>query len=114
MLMVVVVMMVVLMTVMMMMMTVVAAFNHDDYGAGGDADGDDNDGDGGHHLGPCLPHGGGKEACQLLGHRVAKDNRGRLETFKESKPSVHHLVLCDTLDLNIVLPLLLVGEEEPS
>ena len=72
----------------------------------------DVDGDGGHHLGPRLPHRGGKKTCQLLSHVVAKDNCG-LETFKESEPSVHHLVLRDTLDLNIVLPLLLLGEEEP-
>ena len=98
--------------VVVVMMTVVATFKDDDDDDGGSDDGGGGENDSGHHLGPRLPHGGGKEACQLLGHRVAKDNRG-LETFKESKPSVHHLVLRDTLDLNIVLPLLLLGEEEP-
>ena len=68
----------------------VATFNDDDGGGGGDND-DDNDGDGGEddsgvYLRPRLPHRGCKETRQLLGHGVAKNNRG-LETFKESKPS---------------------------
>ena len=104
--------MVVVVMMMVVMMTVVATFkvDDDDDGGGGDGGGDENDS--GHHLGPRLPHCGGKKTCQLLSHGVAKDNRG-LETFKESKPSVHHLVLRDTLDLNIVLSLLLMGEEVP-
>ena len=97
---------------MVVMMTVVATFKVDDDDDGGGDDGGGGENDSGHHLGPRLPHGGGKEACQLLSHGVAKDNRG-LETFEESEPSVHHLVLRDTLDLNILLPLLLQGEEEP-
>ena len=98
---------------MVVMMTVVATFKVDDDDDGGGDDGGGGENDSGHHLGPRLPHSGGKEACQLLGHRVAKDNRGGLGTFEESEPSVHHLVLRDTLDLNILLPLLLVGEEVP-